>query len=379
MAVRTQTEGRPAGRPYRSSGGSGALLQVVLELPAPRRVAQLAQRLGLDLPDPLASHVEVAPDLLEGPRPTILQAKPELQHAPLARRQGVQHALHLLLEELMAGGIRGGHGRQVRDEVAQVAVLLLADGRLEADRLLADLHDLAHLLGADALRALGLALVDLALGGLALQLLAQLADDLVAAHAPRDLLDGRLAPQLLQQGALDPDQAVDGLHHVDRDADGPRLVRDGPRDGLPDPPRGVGAELEALLVLELLDRPDEADVPLLDKVQEAHAAPDVLFGDADHQAQVGFGQTLAGVDALLDQPPGSLFRRSVCRNARVVAQLAQVHGVVAVLDVRPHDVLGRFACPALELDQLGCPGVVERSEPIAMPEQDGVLERSSRS
>src|SRR5207244_5592797 len=36
------------------------------------------------------------------------------------------------------------------------------------------------------------------------------------------------------------------------------------------------------------------------------------------------------------------------------------------------------ARPALELDQLRCTGVVERPEPIAVPEQDGVLERSSR-
>src|SRR5437879_7609995 len=179
MAVRTQTEGRPAGRPYRSSGGSGALLQVVLQLPATRRVAQLAQRLGLDLPDPLASHVEVAPDLFEGPRATVLQAKAQLKHPSLPRGERVEDSLDLLLEQLVAGRVRRSHAGQVGDEVAEMAVLLLADGRLEAHRLLGDLHNLAHLLGADALRSLGLAVVDFALGVLALQLLAQLADALV--------------------------------------------------------------------------------------------------------------------------------------------------------------------------------------------------------
>ena len=64
-------------------------------------MAKLAQSLGLDLPDPLAGHVEVAPDLLEGPRPSVLQAEAELEHPALPRGERVQHALHLLLEELV--------------------------------------------------------------------------------------------------------------------------------------------------------------------------------------------------------------------------------------------------------------------------------------
>ena len=210
----------------------------------------------------------------------------------------------------------------------------------------ADLHDLAHLLRRDRLRTDRLALVDLGLGRLALQLVAQLADDLVAAHAPGDLLDRRLAAQLLEQGAADADQAVDRLHHVDRDADRARLVGDGARDRLPDPPGGVGAELEALRVVELLDRPDEADVPLLDEVEEAHAAADVLLGDADHQAQVRLGQALAGIGALLDQAPGALLERDLERDGGIVAELVQVAGVAAVLDVGPHDALRRLARPA---------------------------------
>ena len=245
----------------------------------------------------------------------------ELEHPPLARGERVEHALHLLLEELCARGIGWRLGREVRDEVTEVAVLLLADRRLEADRLLADFHDLAHLLGADRLRTDRLSLVDFLLGRLArraagldrllVQLVAQLAHDLVAAHAARDLLHRRLAAQLLEQGAADADEAVDRLHHVDRDADRARLVGDGARDRLADPPRGVGAELEALRVLELLDRPDEADVPLLDQVEEAHAAPDVLLGDAHHEAQVGLGQALAGIDALLDQASGAALERDL--------------------------------------------------------------------
>ena len=67
-----------------------------------------------------------------------------------------------------------------------------------------------------------------------------------------------LAAQVLQELALHPDELVDGLHHVHRDADGAGLVGDGPGDGLADPPGGVGAELVTLAVVELLHRADQA-------------------------------------------------------------------------------------------------------------------------
>ena len=90
---------------------------------------------------------------------------------------------------------------------------------------------------------------------------------------PGDLLDRRLAAELLDSVARDADQAVDRLDHVDRDADRAGLVGDGAGDRLTDPPCGVGGELVALLVVELLDRADEADVALLDQVLEDMPRP----------------------------------------------------------------------------------------------------------
>src|SRR5688572_18806729 len=81
------------------------LLQVVLELPRPRRVAQLPQGLRLDLPDPLARHVELFAHLLEGAGAAVLQPEPELKHAPLATGQRVQNRLDLLLEQLVRGSL----------------------------------------------------------------------------------------------------------------------------------------------------------------------------------------------------------------------------------------------------------------------------------
>ncbi len=118
-------------------------------------------------------------------------------------------------------------------------------------------------------------------------------------HLQRDLFGRRLAAQLLHQPALGADLPVDALHHVHGDADRARLVGDGPADRLADPPGGIGAELEAQRGVELLHRPQQADVALLDQVQERHAAADVALGHADHQAQVGLRQALLGVQAAL--------------------------------------------------------------------------------
>jgi hypothetical protein len=99
-------------------------------------VAELAQRLRLDLADPLAGHVELLADLLERPRPAVLEAEPELEDPPLAPRERVEDRLDLLLEQLVRGGLGRRERAPVLDEVAEVGVLLLADRRLERDRLL---------------------------------------------------------------------------------------------------------------------------------------------------------------------------------------------------------------------------------------------------
>jgi hypothetical protein len=85
---------------------------------------------------------------------------------------------------------------------------------------------------------------------------------------------------------------------VHRDADGARLVGDGAGDGLADPPGGVGGELVAAAVFELVHRLHQADVAFLDQVEELQAAVGVLLGDGDHQAQVGLGHLALGAAGL---------------------------------------------------------------------------------
>jgi len=110
---------------------------------------------------------------------------------------------------------------------------------------------------------------------------------------------GRLALEDLLEavgGLLDP---VDRLADVDRQADGARLVGDGAGDRLADPPGGVGAELVAAGVVELVGRLHQADVALLDQVQEGEAAADILLGDADDEPEVGLNQMTASLLAVI--------------------------------------------------------------------------------
>src|SRR5947208_13043804 len=74
-------------------------LQEAPELLRTRRVPELAQRLGLDLPDPLAGDREVLPDFFQRVLATVGEAEPEPQHLLLARREGVEDLVRLLRSE----------------------------------------------------------------------------------------------------------------------------------------------------------------------------------------------------------------------------------------------------------------------------------------
>ena len=149
-----------------------------------------------------------------------------------------------------------------------MGILLLADGSLQGDGLLGDLQDLPDLLHGHA-------------------------------HLGGDLVGGGVVAQLLQELAAHPDDFVDGLHHVDGDADGAGLVGDGPGDSLADPPGSVGGELVSLGVVELLHGLDEAKIALLDEVQEEHPPAHIALGNGDHETQIGLRQFLLGTLALL--------------------------------------------------------------------------------
>src|SRR5947208_7137170 len=231
------------------------------QLPAPRRMAQLAERLGLDLSDALAGDREALADLFERVLAAVADAEPHLDDLLLARRQRFEHRFGLFLEIQVDDGFGRRDHLAILDEVAEMRIFLFADRRFEGDRLLRDLQDLADLRHRDV-------------------------------HPLGNLFGRRLAAQFLHERPRRADQFVDRLDHVDRDTNGSRLVRDRAGDRLADPPGRVGRELVAAAVLELVDRLHQADVPFLNQIEELEAAGRAFLRDRHDQAEVGFDQLL---------------------------------------------------------------------------------------
>ena len=251
----------PSPLSYRLDGRR--LIEVAAELAAVARVAQLAQRLGLDLADALAGDAELAADLFERAELAVLQAEAKDDDFALALGELAQRVANLRLEQLLRGELERVRHRLVFDEVAEEGVAVLADRGFERDRVAGDVEHLADLVVRNV-------------------------------HRPGDLFLRRLALEDLLQampGLLDP---VDRLADMDRQADRAALVGDRAGDRLADPPGGVGAEFEAALVVELVGGLHQADVAFLDQIQEGEAATDVFFGDGDDQAEIGLDQVRAG-------------------------------------------------------------------------------------
>ena len=117
----------------------------------------------------------------------------------------------------------------------------------------------------------------------------------------RQLLDRRRTAELGLELLRGAPQLQPALLHVDRDPDRVGLVRDRTLTGLADPPRRIRRELEALPVVELLDRAVEADRAVLDQVEQRQAVALVALGDRDDEAQVRVRHPLlGGVVAALD-------------------------------------------------------------------------------
>src|SRR5438874_584844 len=67
---------------------------------------------------------------------------------------------------------------------------------------------------------------------------------------------------------------------------------------MPDPPGGIGRELVAAAILELIDRLHQSDIAFLDQVEELQAAVGVFLGDRDDEAQVRLHHLLLGLARL---------------------------------------------------------------------------------
>jgi hypothetical protein len=118
----------------------------------------------------------------------------------------------------------------------------------------------------------------------------------------RELAGGGLAAQVLQHLPPHPGQPANDLDHGRRKADRAGLLGHRPGDRLPDPPGGIGGELVAPGVVELLHAADQPDVALLDQVQDQHAVAGIPPGQRDDQARVGLEQVVLGPPAVFGDP-----------------------------------------------------------------------------
>jgi hypothetical protein len=114
-------------------------------------------------------------------------------------------------------------------------------------------------------------------------------DGLVEAHRRGQPVElGVLLVERLAVARGLPQSGAQARRAVTGDADQARLLVERPADGLADPEGRVGRELEPPAPVELVDGVLEAEVPLLDQVEEVHPLGEgVAAGDADHEPQVG--------------------------------------------------------------------------------------------
>src|SRR5262249_4344030 len=110
-------------------------------------------------------------------------------------------------------------------------------------------------------------------------------------HCLCNLFDVWFTAKILEESATCAKEKANLLPHVDGNTNCFGLVGNGPRDGLADPPSRIGAKFAPPGIVELFNCTNEADVALLDQVQQIHPTVTVLFCDAYHQAEIGFGQT----------------------------------------------------------------------------------------
>src|SRR4029079_8531526 len=188
---------------------------------------------------PLARQVDLVPDRLERPGLAV-EPEAELEDAPLPLGKRVEGLAHALAAKRLFGLVERIGSLAVREEIAELALVVRADRLVQRDRRVGRAERLVDVLERHAS----------CLGELCLR---------------------RLTTEIPLEPARGARQLLLSLDDVHGHADRPRVVRDGALHRLADPPRGVRRELEAAPPVELLDRAVQAERALLDEIEERNA------------------------------------------------------------------------------------------------------------
>ena len=106
---------------------------------------------------------------------------------------------------------------------------------------------------------------------------------------------------------------------MNRNTNGAGLVRDRTRDGLTNPPSGIGRELVTAAIFKFINGLHQTDVAFLNQVKELQTAVGVFLGDRDHQSKVGFDHvtfSATGLGCALVQIFLKLFKLGVAHAGR---------------------------------------------------------------
>ena len=219
-------------------------------------MTHLPEGFSLNLSDPFAGDLKLAPDLFEGPAVAVLESEALLKNFPLPLGEGVENLVDLVLQHGEAGLLHRVFRCFILNEVPKAGIVAVAHRSLKRYWLLRHLEDRTHPLHREV--------------------------DFLS-----DFIRSRLSPILLHQLLLDPHELVDGLNHMDRYSNGPCLIGDGSGDGLAYPPRCVGGELVSTAVLELLHCFHQPHVAFLDQIKERESPIGIFLCYGDYQTQVG--------------------------------------------------------------------------------------------
>src|SRR5262249_24264744 len=116
----------PDERPVRSEHLLGGQAGQLAERGEPR------ERLALELPDALARQVELVADRLERPG-LALEAEAQLEDPPLPLGQRVERLADVLLAQRLLGLVERIRRLAVGEEIAELALVVCADGLVQRD------------------------------------------------------------------------------------------------------------------------------------------------------------------------------------------------------------------------------------------------------
>src|SRR6056297_422738 len=226
------------------------------ESPHLGQLSESRQRLLLELTDPLAADsAEPGADLVERVGPVRAEAEAHGEDRALALAEAEDHVGERRLDLHAVEGLEEGLRLLLAQSLLDRGRLHAADGRCARELRTEAAPEIVGRLGA-----VGQALDEVDL------------ERLGAAARSKLLLEPPQLSLLVEQRARQPDVT--------------RLEGDRPRDGLLDPPDGVGRELVAAPIVELLDGADQSAVALLDQIDEREALPAVALGASDHEPEV---------------------------------------------------------------------------------------------